>query len=94
MQGMSVKKLTAGPNGQVGAVELSDGTVIDTDLVVVGIGAKPTIGPFVEAGLKSAEGAIEVDGQFQTTSPGVYAIGDVAAFPLKVSVGNHYSHPK
>ncbi len=33
MQGMSVKKLTAGPNGQVGAVELSDGTVIDTDLV-------------------------------------------------------------
>jgi hypothetical protein len=28
--------------------------------VVVGIGAKPTIGPFVEAGLKSAEGAIEV----------------------------------
>jgi NAD(P)H-nitrite reductase large subunit len=60
MQGVSVKKLTAGPNGQVGAVELSDGTVLDTDLVVVGIGAKPTIGPFVEAGLKSAEGAIEV----------------------------------
>jgi hypothetical protein len=28
-----VKKLTAGPNGQVGAVELSDGTVLDTDLV-------------------------------------------------------------
>jgi hypothetical protein len=28
--------------------------------VVVGIGAKLTIGPFVEAGLKSAEGAIEV----------------------------------
>lgn len=27
---------------------------------MVGIGAKPTIGPFVEAGLKSAEGAIEV----------------------------------
>jgi hypothetical protein len=28
-----VKKLTAGPNGQVGAVELSDGKVLDTDLV-------------------------------------------------------------
>ncbi|CAK9209548.1 unnamed protein product, partial [Sphagnum troendelagicum] len=84
LKGISVKKLKAGPNGQVGAVELSDGTVLDTDLVVVGIGAKPTIGPFVEAGLKSAEGAIEVDGQFQTSSPGVYAIGDVAAFPLKI----------
>jgi pyruvate/2-oxoglutarate dehydrogenase complex dihydrolipoamide dehydrogenase (E3) component len=36
----------------------------------------------------------KVDGQFQTSSPGVYAIGDVAAFPLKVSVGNHYSHSK
>ncbi len=28
-----MKKLTAGPNGQVGAVELSDGKVLDTDLV-------------------------------------------------------------
>lgn len=28
-----MKKLTAGPDGQVGAVELSDGTVLDTDLV-------------------------------------------------------------
>lgn len=27
---------------------------------------------------------IQVDGQFRTSIPGIFAIGDVAAFPLKV----------
>lgn len=26
----------------------------------------------------------QVDGQFRTSIPGIFAIGDVAAFPLKV----------
>ncbi|OAE28083.1 hypothetical protein AXG93_4577s1150 [Marchantia polymorpha subsp. ruderalis] len=81
---VSVVKLKSGANGEVDGVELTDGTTLDADLVVVGVGARPVVAPFLDAGLKSEAGAIEVDGMFNTSSPGVYAIGDVAAFPLKI----------
>ncbi|KAL2612468.1 hypothetical protein R1flu_024160 [Riccia fluitans] len=81
---VSVAKLKEGSAGEVVGVELTDGSTLDADLVVVGVGAKPVVAPFLEAGLKSESGAIEVDGSFKTSSPGVYAIGDVAAFPLKI----------
>ncbi|KAG6543879.1 hypothetical protein Mapa_014719 [Marchantia paleacea] len=81
---VSVVKLKSGANGEVVGVELTDSTTLDADLVVVGVGARPVVAPFLDAGLKSEAGAIEVDGIFNTSSPGVYAIGDVAAFPLKI----------
>ncbi|KAH7282654.1 hypothetical protein KP509_35G042000 [Ceratopteris richardii] len=83
-KGVTVKRIISGHDGKVSAVELSDGVVLDADTVVVGIGAKPAVGPFIETGLKMSEGGIEVDGQFRTSSPNVWAIGDVAAFPLKI----------
>eukprot|EP00249_Psilotum_nudum_P010166 c22376_g1_i1 orf=577-2049(-) len=84
LKGVSVNKLASGDDGRVAAVELSDGTVLDADTVVVGIGAKPVINPFVDAGLEMVGGGIVVDGQFRTSIPGIWAIGDVAAFPLKI----------
>ncbi|CAM6120762.1 unnamed protein product [Calypogeia fissa] len=83
-KGTSVSKLIPGDSGAVAKVELANGTVLDADTVVVGIGAKPAAGPWLESGLKEALGAIEVDGLFRTSSPGIYAIGDVAAFPLRI----------
>lgn len=79
-----VKRLVAGTDGRVTAVQLENGSTLDTDMVVIGIGAKPVSTPFAEAGLKTHAGGIQVDGQFRTSSPGIFAIGDVAAFPLKM----------
>ncbi|KAL9439488.1 hypothetical protein AB3S75_025032 [Citrus x aurantiifolia] len=82
--GASIKNLEAGSDGRVAAVKLEDGSTIDADTIVIGIGAKPTASPFERVGLNSSVGGIQVDGQFRTSMPGIFAIGDVAAFPLKM----------
>ncbi|KAH9775378.1 Monodehydroascorbate reductase [Citrus sinensis] len=82
--GASIKNLEAGSDGRVAAVKLEDGSTIDADTIVIGIGAKPTVSPFERVGLNSSVGGIQVDGQFRTSMPGIFAIGDVAAFPLKM----------
>jgi 3-phenylpropionate/trans-cinnamate dioxygenase ferredoxin reductase subunit len=62
---------------KVEAVELSDGTRIGADLVIVGIGAEPRIGLAKDAGLEVGEGVI-VDEHLETSAPGIYAAGDIA----------------
>ncbi|KAL9439486.1 hypothetical protein AB3S75_025032 [Citrus x aurantiifolia] len=84
VKGASIKNLEAGSDGRVAAVKLEDGSTIDADTIVIGIGAKPTASPFERVGLNSSVGGIQVDGQFRTSMPGIFAIGDVAAFPLKM----------
>ncbi|KAL1827107.1 hypothetical protein ACET3Z_005519 [Daucus carota] len=84
VKGASIKTLEAGIDGQVTAVKLEDGSLIEADTVVIGIGAKPAVSPFESVGLNSTVGGIQVDGQFRTSVPGIFAIGDVAAFPLKI----------
>lgn len=84
VKGASIKNLDAGSDGRVAAVKLEDGSTIDADTIVIGIGAKPAVSPFERVGLNSSVGGIQVDGQFRTSIPGIFAIGDVAAFPLKM----------
>ncbi|GAY39179.1 hypothetical protein CUMW_042370 [Citrus unshiu] len=84
VKGASIKNLEAGSDGRVAAVKLEDGSTIDADTIVIGIGAKPTVSPFERVGLNCSVGGIQVDGQFRTRMPGIFAIGDVAAFPLKM----------
>lgn len=84
LKGASIKNLEAGSNGHVTAVKLGDGSTIEADTVIIGIGAKPAVGPFERVGLNKDVGGIQVDGQFRTSIPGIFAIGDVAAFPLKI----------
>ncbi|KAK6137421.1 hypothetical protein DH2020_028844 [Rehmannia glutinosa] len=84
VKGASIKNLEAGSDGRVVGVKLEDGSIIEADTVVVGIGAKPAVGPFENVGLNKTVGGIQVDGLFRTSIPGIFAIGDVAAFPLKV----------
>jgi 3-phenylpropionate/trans-cinnamate dioxygenase ferredoxin reductase subunit len=62
---------------QVRRLRLSDGTAIDADVVVVGIGALANDGLAICAGLDCADG-IRVDPAARTQAPGVYAVGDVA----------------
>ncbi len=59
--------------------------MLNADVVLVAVGRKPhTEGLGLDkAGVKVDEkGRIAVDGKFQTSQPGVYAIGDVIAGPM------------
>jgi 3-phenylpropionate/trans-cinnamate dioxygenase ferredoxin reductase subunit len=73
----TVEKLE-GENGWVRRVILADGTAIDCDMVVVGIGIVPSAGPLLAAGAAGANG-VDVDEYCRTALPDVYAIGDCAA---------------
>lgn len=63
---------------RVEQVVLHDGTVLDTDVVVVAIGAVPNTALAAQAGLKIANGIV-TDATLATSHPGVYAAGDVAS---------------
>ncbi|TML97197.1 MAG: NAD(P)/FAD-dependent oxidoreductase [Actinobacteria bacterium] len=59
-------------------VRTTDGRTIECDFVVVGIGVTPRTGLAAEAGLHVDDGIV-VDEHLQTSVPGVFAAGDVAA---------------
>ncbi|WP_405876855.1 MULTISPECIES: NAD(P)/FAD-dependent oxidoreductase [unclassified Streptomyces] len=74
--GVQVAELT-GSAGTVDGVRLSDGTRIDADAVIVGIGIVPNTGLAQAAGLQVDNGIL-TDERLGTSAPGVYAAGDVA----------------
>ncbi|KAL6838424.1 hypothetical protein ACP4OV_031669 [Aristida adscensionis] len=73
----------ASASGDVTAVKLKDGTVLDADIVVVGVGGRP-LSTLFKGQVAEEKGGIKTDAFFETSVPGVYAIGDVATFPLKM----------
>ncbi|KAK6779425.1 hypothetical protein RDI58_021609 [Solanum bulbocastanum] len=71
------------PNGEVKEVKLKDGRVLEADIVVVGVGARPLTTLF-KGQVEEEKGGIKTDAFFKTSVPDVYAVGDVATFPLKM----------
>ncbi|MFC4293780.1 NAD(P)/FAD-dependent oxidoreductase [Novosphingobium tardum] len=67
-----------GDGSKVTGVRLGDGTVLPADIVIVGIGIVPAVGPLILAGAVGANG-VDVDERCRTSLPHVYAIGDCAA---------------
>lgn len=66
-----------GQDGAVVGVRLTDGTRIEADAVVVGIGAVPHTQLADESGLHIDNG-ITVDASLRTSDPDIWAAGDVA----------------
>lgn len=74
-----------GENGEVTSVMLTDGTMMDCQLVIVGIGVIPNNMLAVDAGLDidPVNQGILTDGCGRTSSGRIFAIGDVASAPVK-----------
>jgi 3-phenylpropionate/trans-cinnamate dioxygenase ferredoxin reductase subunit len=66
--------------GRVERVRLSDGSTLETDAVLVGIGALPATEWLEDSGLEIRDGVV-CDATCATALPGVTAAGDVARFP-------------
>lgn len=67
-----------GQNGKVTGVQLAGGEEIPADMVVVGIGIIPSVGPLIAAGASGSNG-VDVDEYCRTVLEDIYAIGDCAA---------------
>lgn len=59
-------------------VRLADGTVLEADAVLAGIGATPNTEPAEQAGLTLSGGGVQVDASLRTSDPDIFAAGDIA----------------
>jgi len=67
-----------GDGTKVTGVRMADGEVIPAQMVIVGIGIIPAVGPLIAAGANGGNG-VDVDQFCRTSLPDIYAIGDCAA---------------
>lgn len=72
---------------RVRGLRLDDGRLIETDLVVVAIGAVPQLRLALRAGLEVSDGVL-VDAQLRTSDPRIHAAGDIASIPYP-ALGRH-----
>jgi 3-phenylpropionate/trans-cinnamate dioxygenase ferredoxin reductase subunit len=72
--------------GRVERMTLGDGTQVECDVVVVGIGVTPRVALAQRAGIAVGDGVL-VDGLLATDTAGVFAAGDIANVPYPVYGG-------
>ncbi len=68
--------------GAVSGARLSDGSEIEADFVIVGVGIAPGAALAGAAGIE-IENGIKTDAQGRTSAPHVWAAGDCASFPYR-----------
>ena len=66
----------------VNGAQLTDGTKLDVDFVIVGVGIAPSTGLALAAGL-ALENGIKVDANGRSSDPHIWAAGDCASFPYR-----------
>ncbi len=67
-------------NGKVSGAELSDGSTVEADCVLVGVGIVPNTTLAEDAGIE-INGGIQTDEHCRTSDPSIWAAGDCASFP-------------
>lgn len=85
--GVSIREKTGlvrlvGMDGRVAAAELSDGSMLDVDFVIVGIGVTPNDRLARESGLDVGNGIV-VDDHTRTSDANIHAVGDCAMLPWR-----------
>ena len=85
--GVSIREKTGlvrllGTDGHVSSAELSDGTTLEVDFVIVGIGVTPNDRLARESGIDVGNGVL-VDERTRTSDPDIHALGDCAFLPWK-----------
>ncbi|MFE9327539.1 NAD(P)/FAD-dependent oxidoreductase [Nocardia sp. NPDC052278] len=74
-----IERFVTGTSGEATAVELADGTVVETDFILLGVGIAPRTELAEAAGLEVDNGIV-VDEFLRTSDPDIFAVGDVARF--------------
>ncbi len=84
-------KALHGTEGQLTAVDIASGdgsvTQVRTDVLLPFYGLTMKLGPLADFGLHLHENLIPVDTEkFETSTPGIFAIGDINAYPGKLKL--------
>ena len=77
-----------GTNGRVSGVRLLNGEKLPAQMVVVGIGIAPAVGPLIAAGAQGGNG-VTIDANCRTSLPDVFALGDCALQSSTFADGAH-----
>ena len=80
IEGVGLDHLTG--EGHVSGAKLTDGTEIEVDFVIVGVGIMPA-SELAEAAGVALDNGIQTDAQGRTSVAHVWAAGDCASFPYK-----------
>lgn len=84
LTGYTVDKLLVS-NHRVTAIANGDGETLPTDMVIMGVGARPRIELAVASELEiGADGGVTINEYCQTSDPDIYAVGDITEYPLGV----------
>ncbi|MDL4842282.1 nitrite reductase large subunit NirB [Aquibacillus rhizosphaerae] len=62
---------------RVDSIRFKDGSIVETDLVVMSVGVKPNVSLAKSSGIETNRGII-VDDHLKTNSPDIYAVGECA----------------
>lgn len=80
LESVGLTRLTG--DTRVSGAELSDGTTLEVDFVIVGVGITPGTDLAEAAGLEIDNG-IKTDALGRTSDPAIWAAGDCASFPYR-----------